>query len=88
MTLQEKIDKLPLSITLEGVVYELELIITATYLQVLYSGADYSQSKQFPTFKTLLCLRSILDGSRSVSESLEDVIVRALTIIKNKEWEK
>lgn len=88
MTLQEKIDKLPLSITQEGVVSELELMITATYVQVLYSGADYSQSKQFPTFKILLCERSKLDGSRSVSESLEDVVGRALTIIENKEWER
>lgn len=35
MTLQEKIDKLPLSIEYKGVVNELELLATSDYVQVL-----------------------------------------------------
>lgn len=88
MTLQEKIDKLPLSIEYKGVVNELELLATSDYVQVLYSGADYSKNKQFPKFTLLLCERLDLDNSKSLFESIEIVIDRALTIIENKEWEK
>ena len=88
MTLQEKIDKLPLSIEYEGVVNELELLATAEYVQVLYSGSDYSKSKQYPKFTLLLCERFDLDGSKSLFECIEIVVDRALTIIENNEWEK
>ena len=80
MTLQEKIDKLPLSIEHNGIEY------------FLYINSDFKKiwleyKIDICCFDSLFCVsddRILL----TTSFRLEGLVDRALTIIENKEWEK
>lgn len=77
MTLQEKIDKLPYFIIYQNVCFELEILFKKEVVRVQYCTDDN-------------WLFAIENRNQSMSRirRLEYVIDRALTIIKNKEWEK
>lgn len=78
MTLQEKIDKLPLSIEYEN--YDYNLLIESSYYgaRVYYiCGISYKHLFDAECYEDM-----------PLSKALEDVVDRALTIIENKEWEK
>lgn len=78
MTLQEKIDKLPLSIKYKGTSFELRIEIShwGVILRYIY----------FRYYSDLFVVEEHTEN-RSISKLFEDVIDRALTIIENKEWE-
>ena len=79
MTLQEKIDKLPLSIEYEDCPFELRIEISHWGVILRYIDfRDYSE---------LFVVEEYIEN-RSTSKLFEDVVDRALTIIENKEWEK
>lgn len=78
MTLQEKIDKLPLSIQYKGLSFKLRIEIshwgvTLQYRSFLYHS-DLFEVEEYTE-------------DWSISKLFEDVVDRALTIIENKEWE-
>lgn len=80
MTLQEKIDKLPLSIIYNGRKYKLFIVMTADIVRLGYRCGQ-------PIYNAMLMdIEDITD--RSLSVRIEYVIDRALTIIENKEWEQ
>lgn len=78
MTLQEKIDKLPLSIDAAGITYNLEI----------RSGYGDIALGYISPYKS--CLFYVYDENVAFKTSvrLEELIDRALTIIENKEWEQ
>ena len=78
MTLQEKIDKLPLSIEQSGIVFNLE-IRSGNGIIVLGYGAMCGTYLFFEVDE-----RSALN----TSFRLEGLVDRALEVIENKEWEK
>lgn len=86
MTLQEKIDKLPLSIPYSNELdYELriEVTIEEVYVKYVAVGSEFIEvAEEFTLFK--VCNQSKI---YNLSKRLEDVIDRALTIIENEEWE-
>ncbi len=82
MTLQEKIDKLPLSIDHHRRTYNLRFGGKSDYIYIEYFNTD-----GLGNYKSLLEEYNE-DLNQSLSQRLEDVIDRALTIIENKEWEK
>lgn len=84
MTLQEKIDKLPLNIEYNGKPYEINLLIYEKYVRLQYW---FLPSDPYDNTEKLFGCENenTLD---ELSKRIEDVIDRALTIIKNKEWEK
>ena len=79
MTLQEKIDKLPLSIEYEDGLYELRAEISHWGVMLRYIDFRY--------YSDLFVVEEHIEN-RSISKLFEDVVDRALTIIENKEWEK
>ena len=79
MTLQEKIDKLPLSIEYEGTSFELRIEISHWGVILRYIDFRY--------YSDLFIVEEYTEN-RSTSKLFEDVVDRALTIIENKEWEK
>lgn len=79
MTLQEKIDKLPLSIEYEGASFVLRIKISR--LGVILRYIDFRH------YSDLFVIEEHIEN-RSISQLFEDVIDRALTIIENKEWER
>ena len=79
MTLQEKIDKLPLSIEYEGVSFELR--IETSHWGVILRYID------FCCYSDLFVVEELIEN-RSISKLFEDVVDRALTIIENEEWEQ
>jgi hypothetical protein len=79
MTLQEKIDKLPLSIEYEGTSFELRIKITHWGAMLRYMNFRY--------FSDLFVVEEHIEN-RSISKLFEDVVDRALKVIENKEWEK
>ena len=79
MTLQEKIDKLPLSIEYNNYKYDL-FIESNLWVSRLYYMCD-------TTFKELLIIE-YYEENISISKTIENVVDRALTIIENKEWGK
>ena len=87
MTLQEKIDKLPLSIPhWDELDYELRIEVTEEEVCVKYVAFEFEfieVAEEFTLFK--VCNQS---KAYNLSQRLEDVVDRALTIIDNKEWEK
>lgn len=87
MTLQEKIDKLPLSIPYwDELDYELRLNITYDEVSISYVALEFEfieVAEEFTLFK--VCNQS---KAHDLSHRLEDVVDRALTIIENKEWEQ
>lgn len=87
MTLQEKIDKLPLSIPhWDELDYELRIEATEEEVCVKYVAFEFEfieVAEEFTLFA--VCNQS---KAYNLSQRLEDVVDRALTIIENKEWEK
>lgn len=77
MTLQEKIDKLPLSIEYKGASFVLRIKISR--LGVILRYLNFRHSDLFVIEEHL--------RNRSISQLFEDVVDRALTIIENKEWQ-
>ena len=77
MTLQEKIDKLPLSIEYNGRVYNLRI---CTYKENIYLEYRFDDVQLFGLTDDRILLKT--------SFRLEELIDRALTIIENKEWEQ
>lgn len=78
MTLQEKIDKLPLSIEYEGKVYNLRMYTEKDEIVLVYMSYNYHTLFHVKDDRILL----------KTSFRLDELIDRALTIIENKEWEK
>ena len=78
MTLQDKIDKLPLSIEYNNYDYDLFVESSLWGARVYYMCGI--------TYKHLLTTECY-EENIALSKALEDVIDRALTIIENKEWE-
>ena len=78
MTLQEKIDKLPLSIECDGKKYKLFISITPEIIDLVYWSPNTEDKISIDNKETDL----------SISQRLKDVVDRALTIIENKEWEQ
>lgn len=78
MTLQEKIDKLPLSIESDGKKYKLFISIIPEIIDLVYWSPNIEDKISVQNKETDL----------SISQRLEDVIDRALTRIENKKWEK
>lgn len=79
MTLQDKIDKLPLSIEHDDCLFELRIEISHFGVILRYIDFRY--------YSDLFVVEESIEN-RSISQLFEDVIDRALTIIENKEWEK
>ena len=85
MTLQEKIDKLPLSIPYcDELDYELRIEATMEEICVKYVAVEsefIEVDEEFTLFK-------VCDQSKTynLSKRLEDVVDRALTIIENEDW--
>lgn len=78
MTLQEKIDKLPLSIESDGKKYKLFISIIPEIIDLVYWSPNMEDKISVQNIETDL----------SISQRLEDVIDRALTRIENKELGK
>lgn len=79
MTLQEKIDKLPLSIEYKGASFVLRIKISRLGVVLRYID--------FRHYSDLFVIEEHIEN-RSISQLFEDVVDRALTIIQNKEWER
>lgn len=77
MTLQEKIDKLPLNIEYEGKVYNLRMYTEKDEIVLVYMLYNYHTLFHVKDDRILL----------KTSFRLEGLADRALTIIENKEWE-
>lgn len=82
MTLQEKIDKLPLSIAYHEKTYVLRFGGKPTYIFI-----EYFNTNLLGDYRSLFEVYNE-DLNKTLSQRLEDVVDRALTIIENKEWEK
>ena len=82
MTIQEKIDNLPLSIDYQRNTYVLRFGGKSEYIYIEYFNinplGDYR------------CLFEVYneDLNKTIAQRLEDVIDRALTKIENEEWEQ
>ena len=81
MTLQEKIDKLPLSIIFGQRLYVLNVILRSYIVRIIYRCNQ-------PIAKNVIMDITNYNSKTSLSQRLEDVVDRALTIIENKEWEQ
>jgi hypothetical protein len=80
MTLQEKIDMLPLSIIYNGRKYKLAIVATEDIVRLTYRCGQ-------PIYNArLMNVEDITD--RPLSVRIEYVVDRALKVIENKEWEK
>lgn len=79
MTLQEKIDKLPVSIEYEDCLFELRVEISHWGVILRYIDFRY--------YSDLFVVEEHIEN-RPIYQLFEDVVDRALTIIENKEWEK
>ena len=79
MTLQEKIDKLPLSIEYEGASFELRIEISHWGVILRYIDFRY--------YSDLFVVEEYTEN-RATSKLFEDVVDRALEVIENKEWER
>lgn len=78
MTLQEKIDKLPLSIEHGGKVYNLRLYAEKKLMVLVYMLYDHNVLFYVKDDRILL----------KTSLRLEELVDRALKVIENKEWEQ
>ena len=81
MTLQEKIDKLPLSVIFGQRLYALNIVLRSDTVRIIYRCNQ-------PIARNIIIDITDYNSRKSLSQRLEDVIDRALTIIENKEWEK
>lgn len=80
MTLQEKIDLLPMRIKDNGETWELGIIV----LPYGETAVSYLETKRYdPRLRYSAC-----DSKLPLSQRLEEVVDKALKAIKNKEWEK
>lgn len=79
MTLQEKIDKLPLNIEYNGESFELRIEI--------YHWGVILRYIDFLYYSDLFVVEEHTEN-RPTSKLFEDVIDQALIIIENKKWEK
>ncbi len=79
MTLQEKIDRLPLNIEYKGESFELRIEISHWGVILRYIDFRY--------YSDLFVVEELTEN-RSTSKLFEDAIDQALTIIENKEWEE
>lgn len=77
MTLQEKIDKLPLSIEYKGEVYNLRMYTDKDEIVLVYMLYNFHTLFHVKDDRILL----------KTSFRLEELVDRALTIIENIEWE-
>lgn len=84
MTLQEKIDKLPLSIKHNGKPYKINFIIYPKCVKLQYW---FMPSDPYDNVEKLFGCENT-NTLDELSNRIEDVIDRALTIIENKEWKK
>lgn len=82
MTLQEKIDKLPLSIEYNGKTYVLRFGGKSEYIFI-----EYFNTNLLGDYKNLFTVYNE-DLNKTLAQRLEDVIDRALIIIENKKWEQ
>ena len=78
MTLQEKIDKLPLSIEYKGEVYNLRMYTDKDEIVLVYMLYNFHILFHVKDDRILL----------KTSFRLEELVDRALKVIENKEWEK
>lgn len=78
MTLQEKIDKLPLSIECDDKKYKLFISFTPEVVDLVYWAPNMEDKISIDNKETDL----------SLSHRIEDVVDRALKVIENKEWER
>jgi len=78
MTLQEKIDKLPLSIEYKGEVYNLRMYTDKDEIVLVYMLYNFHTLFHVKDDRILL----------KTSFRLEELIDRALKVIENKEWEQ
>ena len=81
MTLQEKIDKLPLSVIFGQRLYALNIVLRSDTVRIIYRCNQ-------PIARNIIIDITDYNSRKSLSQRLEDVIDRALTIIENKEWER
>jgi hypothetical protein len=81
MTLQEKIDRLPLSIEYHRKTYVLRFGGKSEYIFI-----EYFNTNLLGDYRSLLEVYNE-DLNKTLSQRLEDVVDRALTIIENKELE-
>ena len=81
MTLQEKIDKLPLSIIFGQRLYVLNVILRSDIVRIIYRCNQ-------PIAKNVIMDITNYNQRKTLSQRLEDVVDRALAIIENKEWEQ
>ena len=77
MTLQEKIDKLPLSIEYKGEVYNLRMYTDKDEIVLVYMLYNFHTLFHVKDDRILL----------KTSFRLEELVDRALKVIENKEWE-
>ena len=82
MTLQEKIDKLPLSLEYDERTYVLRFGGKQEYIFI-----EYFYVNRFGDYHNVVYVENG-NTDMSLSQRLEGVVDRALTIIENKEWEK
>lgn len=82
MTLQEKIDKLPLCIEYHRKTYVLRFGGKSGYIFI-----EYFNTNLLGDYRGLFEVGNE-DLNKTLSQRLEDVVDRALTIIENKEWEQ
>lgn len=85
MTLQDKIDKLPLSIPYSDELdYELRIEVTIEEVCVKYVAVE----SEFIEVAEESTLFKVCNQSKiyNISTRLEDVVDRALTIIENEDW--
>ena len=81
MTLQDKIDKLPLSIIVGQRLYILNIVQRSDIVRIIYRCNQ-------PIARNIIMDIINYNSRKTLSQRLEDVIDRALTIIENKEWEQ
>jgi hypothetical protein len=82
MTLQEKIDKLPFSIEYDERSYILRFGGRQEFIFI-----EYCNVNRFGNYHNIVYAENG-DLNTLLSQRLEDIVDRALTIIENKEWEK
>ena len=82
MTLQEKIEKLPLSIEYNERTYVLRFGGKQELIFI-----EYFNVNRFGDYHNIVYAENV-NLNTPLSQRLEDVVDRALTIIENKEWER
>jgi hypothetical protein len=81
MTLQEKIDKLPLSIEYDERTYILRFGGRQEFIFI-----EYCNVNRFGNYHNIVYTENG-NTDMALSQRLEDVVDRALEVIENKEWE-